>query len=45
VRAGEWDTQTMKERLPHQERNVASIITHTEFHTKTLANDIVSASQ
>jgi hypothetical protein len=40
VRAGEWDTQTTKERLPHQERNVASIITHTEFNARTLANDI-----
>jgi plasma kallikrein len=42
VRAGEWDTQTTKERLPHQERNVVSIITHPDFNTKTLANDLVS---
>lgn len=40
VRAGEWDTQTTKERLPHQERNVNMIITHNEFNTKSLANDI-----
>lgn len=42
VRAGEWDTQTTKERLPYQERNVQAIIVHPDFHTKTLANDVVS---
>lgn len=42
VRAGEWDTQTTKERLPHQERNINSIVTHPDFNTKTLANDLVS---
>lgn len=42
VRAGEWDTQTTKERLPHQERTINSIITHPDFNTKTLANDLVS---
>jgi plasma kallikrein len=41
IRAGEWDTQTEKERLRHQERNVASIITHPDFNTRTLANDVV----
>lgn len=41
IRAGEWDTQTTKERLPYQERSVKAVITHPEFHTKTLANDIV----
>lgn len=41
IRAGEWDTQTTKERLPFQERNVQAIITHPEFNTKSLANDIV----
>lgn len=41
IRAGEWDTQTIKERLPYQERNVQAILTHPEFHRKTLANDIV----
>ncbi|KAG5671371.1 hypothetical protein PVAND_001572 [Polypedilum vanderplanki] len=40
VRAGEWDTQTTKERLPHQERNVNAIITHEEFNSRSLANDI-----
>ena len=42
VRAGEWDTQTTKERLPYQERNVQAIIVHTEFNSRTLANDVVS---
>lgn len=41
IRAGEWDTQTTKERLQYQERGVQAIITHPEFNTKTLANDIV----
>lgn len=41
TRAGEWDTQTLKERLPFQERNVQSIIVHPEFQSKTLINDIV----
>lgn len=41
IRAGEWDTQTTKERLPHQQRNVKSIIVHDDFNSKTLANDIV----
>jgi secreted trypsin-like serine protease len=41
VRAGEWDTQTTKERLPYQERNVQAIVVHPEFHVKTLANDVV----
>lgn len=42
IRAGEWDTQTIKERLPHQERKVNRIITHDEFNTRSLANNIVS---
>lgn len=40
ARAGEWDSQTTKERLPYQERNLAQIITHPEFSIKTLANDV-----
>lgn len=41
IRAGEWDTQTVKERLPFQERKVEQIIVHPEFHQKSLANNIV----
>jgi kallikrein len=40
VRAGEWDTQTQKERLPYQERNVAQIITHEQFQDGILHNDV-----
>lgn len=42
VRAGEWDTQTEKERLPNQERSINAIITHPDFNARSLANDIVS---
>jgi hypothetical protein len=42
VRAGEWDTQTMKERLPYQERMVSRIISHPQYSSKSLANDVVS---
>ncbi|CRL07166.1 CLUMA_CG020154, isoform A [Clunio marinus] len=40
IRAGEWDTQTTKERLPYQERDIQSIIIHPEFNSKSLANDV-----
>lgn len=42
IRAGEWDTQTTKERLPYQERTVIQTISHPSYNSKTLANDIVS---
>lgn len=40
IRAGEWDTQTTKERLPYQERGVEQVIIHHLFNPKTLANNI-----
>ncbi|CAK1587483.1 unnamed protein product [Parnassius mnemosyne] len=40
IRAGEWDTQTDKERLQSQERIVQDIFIHPEFHAKSLRNDI-----
>lgn len=40
MRAGEWDTQTDKERLPYQERDVVNIIPHAEFNPQTLYNDV-----
>lgn len=40
IRAGEWDTQTSKERLPYQERVVSDIHLHEDFNPKTLYNDI-----
>lgn len=39
IRAGEWDTQTTRERLPFQERNVANIIVHDQFNPNTVPND------
>lgn len=42
IRAGEWDTQTTKERLKHQERNVRRIVIFPGFHNKSLSNDVVS---
>ncbi|CAH1975251.1 unnamed protein product [Acanthoscelides obtectus] len=40
VRVGEWDTQSQSERLPHQERDVSSIISHEDFNPSTLFNDM-----
>lgn len=39
IRAGEWDTQTTRERLPYQERNVINIIVHDKFNPNTVPND------
>nr|AAP49428.1 venom protein Vn50 [Cotesia rubecula] len=40
VRAGEWDTQTQSEPLPHQDRSVSRIIRHLEFQTRTGQYDL-----
>lgn len=40
IRAGEWDTQTTKERFPYQERKVSEIKIHYEYKSATLYNDI-----
>ncbi|XP_052893903.1 phenoloxidase-activating factor 2-like [Anopheles moucheti] len=40
VRAGEWDTQTTKERLPYQERMVTRVNSHPDFNPRSLASDI-----
>lgn len=42
VRAGEWDTQTTKERLPFQERSASRIFSHPSYNEKSLAYDFVS---
>lgn len=42
IRAGEWDTQTTKERLPYQERIVSRIFSHPGYNERSLANDVVS---
>lgn len=39
VRAGEWDTQTTRERLPFQERNVEQIVLHKQFVPAGAFND------
>jgi len=40
VRAGEWDTQTQRERYGYQERNVQQIIVHEKFTANNLFNDV-----
>ncbi|GBP68835.1 Phenoloxidase-activating factor 2 [Eumeta japonica] len=40
IRAGEWDTQTAKERLRHQERTVREVYVHRDFINVILFNDI-----
>lgn len=40
IRAGEWDTQTLKERLPYQERLVGRIFSHPSYNERSLANDV-----
>ncbi|XP_037948478.1 phenoloxidase-activating factor 2 [Teleopsis dalmanni] len=39
ARAGEWDTQTTRERLPYQERTIQKIIAHPQFNERNVAND------
>jgi len=40
IRAGEWDTQSITERVPYQERDVAKIIRHEQFLNTTLFNNV-----
>nr|XP_034838303.1 phenoloxidase-activating factor 2-like isoform X1 [Maniola hyperantus] len=40
ARAGEWDTQTNKERLKSQERVVDGIVIREDFNPKNLKNDM-----
>lgn len=40
VRAGEWETQSDRERLPFQERDIRQIIIHPQFHEKRLNFDV-----
>ncbi|XP_063912045.1 phenoloxidase-activating factor 2-like, partial [Zophobas morio] len=40
IRAGEWDTQTQNERIPHQERNIERKIVHNHFTKGNLYNDV-----
>lgn len=40
VRAGEWDMANINEPLPHQDREIQSIVIHHAFYKPTLLNDI-----
>lgn len=40
VRAGEWDTQSIKEPNPYQDRDVASIDIHQDFNKGNLFYDV-----
>uniref|UniRef100_A0A336MFL1 Phenoloxidase-activating factor 2 n=1 Tax=Culicoides sonorensis TaxID=179676 RepID=A0A336MFL1_CULSO len=40
IRAGEWDTQTKNEPLPHQDRNVLEVTYHKDYYKGGLYNDI-----
>lgn len=42
VRVGEYNTRfgVKREPMPHQDSSVSSIITHPDFNTKTMFNDI-----
>jgi kallikrein len=39
VRAGEWDTQTRNEPLPHQDREVSIVAIHPGYNQDILHND------
>lgn len=39
VRAGEWDSQTVLERLPYAERNIQRIVLHPQFNSRNVANN------
>ncbi|XP_077290846.1 phenoloxidase-activating factor 2-like isoform X2 [Arctopsyche grandis] len=40
IRAGEWDTQTDNEILPHQDRDVEKIIIHPQYYADAVYNDV-----
>lgn len=39
IRAGEWDTQTIKERLPYEESTVANVVLHPQYNPRNVAYD------
>ncbi|XP_075146744.1 phenoloxidase-activating factor 2 isoform X2 [Haematobia irritans] len=39
IRAGEWDTQTVKERLPYEESAASKVITHPQYNPRNVAYD------
>lgn len=40
VRAGEWDTKSQDEPIPHQDLPVREVLIHPNFHGGSLRNDI-----
>lgn len=40
IRVGEWDTQTLNEMYPHQDRFVSKVEIHPEYYRGGLLNDI-----
>lgn len=40
IRAGEWDMEKTDESLPHQDREIESVIVHNDYYKPTLLNDI-----
>ena len=40
VRAGEWDLKTEKELLSHQDRRVSKVVTHPDYYSGGLYNDV-----
>ncbi|PSN50700.1 hypothetical protein C0J52_01198 [Blattella germanica] len=40
IRAGEYDSQSSSEPVPHQEREITRIIRHPDFYSGALYNDI-----
>lgn len=40
VRAGEWDTENMDEKWPHQDRDVREISVHRQYNRQVLYNDV-----
>lgn len=40
VRMGEWDTQTIDEPFPHQDRSVVEVVIHENYRRGSHFNDI-----
>lgn len=40
IRAGEWDSQSNAEPLPHQERKVANVSVHPDYAEEIFYNDL-----
>lgn len=40
IRAGEWNTRSLEEPLPHQEKVVDAVFIHYHFNRASLKNDV-----